>query len=81
MLPRPETLAAATAKAVLATLALGTNPLTLAPATANAVLATLALGTNPLTLAPAIFVKFVPLPENRLAVTTLPPILPVYVGR
>ena len=40
-----------------------------------------ALPTVPDTLAPAIFVKFIPLPENRLAVTTLPPMLPVYVGR
>ena len=60
---------------------MGTKPDTLAPATANAVLAILALGTKPDTLAPAIFVKFVPLPENRLAVTTFAPILPVNVGR
>ena len=62
ILPRPETLAAATENAVLATLALGTNPLTLAPATANAVLAMLALGTKPDTLAPAIPVSACPLP-------------------
>ena len=53
------------------------RPVTLAAATVNAVLATLALGTKPVTLAPAIEVRLDPLPENRLAVITLAPILPV----